>query len=43
MARRQMPTARLNGSVGDSLAGFLGLMLELMVSSSPRARREVNF
>src|ERR1700691_2634633 len=40
MARRQTPTARLNGSVGASLAGFLGLMLELMVFSlSPRAGR----
>ncbi len=30
MARRQPPSARLNGSVGDSLAGALGLLLDAM-------------
>ena len=39
MARRQTPTARLNGSVGASLAGFLGLMLELMTSTVIPARK----
>src|SRR5208283_4306048 len=30
IARRQTPTARLNGSVGASFAEFLGLMLEVI-------------
>src|SRR5208282_5654831 len=33
IARKQTPTARLNGSVGASLAVLLGLMLEVMVSA----------
>ena len=38
--RRQTPTARLNGSVGASLAGLLGLMFEDMsLIASPRRQR----
>src|SRR5271170_7813930 len=37
IARRQTPTARLNGSVGASLAGIFGLILELMIQASFRS------
>src|SRR3989442_3286882 len=35
IARRQPATARLNGSVGASLPGFFGLVLELIAIASP--------
>src|SRR6516164_4353791 len=35
IARRQMPTARLNGSVGASLAGFFALMLDDILAVIP--------
>src|SRR5215813_7609194 len=39
IARRQLVTARLNGSVGASLTGPLGLELEDIAFSSPSPRR----
>src|SRR5215467_13853108 len=45
IARRQPVTARLNGSVGASLAGVLGLMLEDMGGTSlyfPKGRAYVH-